>query len=85
MSRLEFRFYGSVSIGKIVENSKGSVVRESDKQLLGSGWTEDLPIIWVIPFSTKTKNVDLRATIDGKAYVTSFSEVEMKSGFQYVF
>ena len=74
-----------VSTGKIVGNSKGSVVAESDKQLLESGWTEDLPKVWVIPFSTKTKNVDLKATIDGKTYVASFPEVEMKSGFQYIF
>ena len=74
-----------ISTGKITGNNKGNIVTESDKQLLESGWTEDLPKIWVIPFSTKTKDVNLKATIDGKDYVTSFPEVEMKSGFQYIF
>ena len=72
-----------ISTGKIAGNNKGNIVIESDKQLLESGWTEDLPKIWVIPFSTKAKNVNLKATIDGKDYVTSCPEVEMKSGFQY--
>ena len=74
-----------ISTGKIAGNTKGNIVIESEKQLLESGWTEDLPKIWVIPFSTKAKNVNLKATIDGKDYVTSFPEVEMKSGFQYIF
>ena len=53
-----------ISTGKIAGNTKGNIVIESEKQLLESGWTEDLPKIWVIPFSTKAKNVNLKGLCD---------------------
>lgn len=74
-----------VSTGKITGTEKGSIAIETDKLLQESGWTEDLPKIWTIPFSTKAKEISLKATIDGKDYTTKFPEVEMKSGFQYIF
>ena len=38
-----------------------------------------------MPFSTKGGEAYLTATIDGKPYKAIFPEVEMKSGFQYIF
>ena len=55
------------------------------KTVDNKGWTDDLPQMWVIPFSTKGKPATLTAVIDGKTYVVGFPEVEMRTGFQYKF
>ena len=55
------------------------------KRINADGWENDLPRMWQIPFSTKGEETYLTATIDGKSYKVIFPEVEMKSGFQYVF
>ena len=75
----------SIDKGKII--GKGQEVYEAtvSKVVTADGWENDLPRMWQIPFSTKAAEVYLNATIDGKTYKTTFPEVEMKSGFQYIF
>lgn len=76
----------NVSSGKIVGVEKGGTeLKNIQKVITNTGWNEELPRIWQIPFSTKIKTVTLNAIIDGKQYQCNFPEVEMKSGFQYIF
>lgn len=76
----------NVSTGKIAGTEKGSTeLKNIGKKITTSGWKDELPRIWQIPFSTKIKIVTLGAVIDGKQYQCNFPEVEMKSGFQYIF
>lgn len=75
----------SVDNGKIAGTSKDAYTLNVNKSIKESGWTNDLPQLWQIPFSTKVDKATLSATIDGKTYQVVFPEVEMKSGFQYIF
>ncbi|MCM1110199.1 MAG: fimbrillin family protein [Clostridium sp.] len=54
-------------------------------RILESGWTDNYPQMWVVPFNTKTSEATLIAVIDGKTYTVPVPEVEMQSGFQYIF
>lgn len=78
---------GVMSIDKGKVTGKGQEVYEAavSKTIVTDGWENDLPRLWQIPFSTKATEAYLNATIDGKTYKATFPEVEMKSGFQYIF
>lgn len=75
----------SVDNGKIIGTAKDAFTLNVSKSINEAGWNEDLPRMWQIPFSTKINKVNLSLTIDGKVYDVAFPEVEMKSGFQYIF
>ena len=75
----------SIENGKITGTGKDNYTLESNKQIVASGWTENLPNMWIIPFSTKVSVAKLKAKIDGKEYEAKLPEVEMRSGFQYIF
>lgn len=75
----------SVDNGKIAGTAKDACTLTLDKKITSAGWTSELPQLWQIPFSTKVDKAVLTVVIDGKTYETAFPEVEMKSGFQYVF
>ena len=75
----------SVDNGKIKGTDKTEFTLNLNKVVQDAGWNEDLPRMWQIPFSTKVNKAILTLTIDGKVYDVEFPEVEMKSGFQYVF
>lgn len=72
----------NVSTGKIT-------VADSDKGIVTASMSQDVKSgsanLWVIPFSTKTSDAAFNFTIDGKNYVVDMPEVEMKTGYQYVF
>lgn len=72
----------NVSTGKIT-------VTDSDKGIVTASMSQDVKSgsanLWVIPFSTKTSDAAFNFTIDGKSYVIDMPEVEMKTGYQYVF
>ena len=71
--------------GKITGKGKEQFTLSVSKTVDNKGWTDDLPQMWVIPFSTKGKPATLTAVIGGKTYVVGFPEVEMRTGFQYKF
>ncbi len=75
----------SVDNGKITGTAKEDFTLSVNKSIKDAGWSDDLPRLWQIPFSTKINKVNLTITIDGKVYDVAFPEVEMKSGFQYIF
>lgn len=75
----------SIDKGKVTGKGKELFEMAVSKTVTAGGWENDLPRIWQIPFSTKATGVYLNATIDGKTYKAVFPEVEMKSGFQYIF
>lgn len=77
---------GSIHLetGKIKKSSKEKFVMDIKKTIV-DGWSEELPRMWYIPFSTKGSVAALTAVIDGRTYQTNFPEVEMKGGFQYIF
>lgn len=75
----------SIDKGKIIGKGKEVFEMAVAKTITSNGWNNDLPRMWQIPFSTKEAEVHLSATIDGKNYKAIFPEVEMKSGFQYIF
>lgn len=75
----------NVSTGKITVEGKDPLNVGVSNTVAAGGWNSDLPRLWVIPFSTKGKPATLTAVIDGKSYVIDFPEVEMRTGFQYVF
>lgn len=75
----------NVQTGKVVGKEKNNIEVQVKKTITAQGWKEDLPRIWTIPFTTKASAAILKAKIDGKLYETKFPEVEMKSGYQYIF
>ena len=75
----------SIDKGKVTGKGKDIFEMKTSKAITTNGWENDLPRMWQIPFSTKGVEVFLNATIDGKNYKAVFPEVEMKSGFQYIF
>ena len=75
----------SADNGKILGTSQDDFTLSVNKTITEAGWSEDLPRMWQIPFATKISVANLTLTIDGKQYNTAFPEVEMKSGFQYIF
>lgn len=75
----------SADNGKIIGKSQEEFTMSVNKTITESGWSEDLPRMWQIPFSTKVTAAELSLTIDGKKYDVAFPEVEMKSGYQYIF
>lgn len=75
----------SAATGKITPIGKDDFSISLAKKISSTGWTQELPRMWTIPFSTKVKEATLIANIDGKTYTAKFPEVEMKSGYQYIF
>lgn len=75
----------NVENGKVTGTGQTAFALTLSKQIASSGWQEELPRLWSIPFSTKAQTALLKATIDGKEYEAAFPEVEMRSGFQYIF
>ena len=75
----------SIDKGKIIGKGQETFEMSVSKRINADGWENDLPRMWQIPFSTKGEEVCLTAKIDGKSYKAIFPEVEMKSGFQYIF
>lgn len=75
----------NVADGKITGTSQDAVEVSVSKNIDADGWTDDLPRMWQIPFSTKVDKAVLSVTIDGKKYEAAFPEVEMRKGFQYIF
>ena len=75
----------AIDKGKIIGKGQEVFELEVEKTVTTNGWDNELPRMWQIPFSTKGVEAYLTATIDGKSYKTIFPEVEMKSGFQYIF
>lgn len=74
-----------VSTGKITGTSKDPVTINTSATIQKGGWKTGHPNVWAIPFNTKTSEANLTVTIDGKTYVLAFPEVEMTTGFQYIF
>ena len=75
----------TIDKGNVVGKGQEAFEMAVSKTITADGWENDLPRMWQIPFSTKGAEAYLTVTIDGKAYKATFPEVEMKSGFQYVF
>lgn len=75
----------SVDNGKIIGTAKDTFTLNVNKSITDAGWSDNLPRMWQIPFSTKVNKAILSITIDGKDYDAVFPEVEMRSGFQYIF
>lgn len=75
----------NIENGKIAGTEKGSFTLNSNKQIVANGWSDNLPRIWSIPFSTIATTATLKVVIDDKEYDATFPEIEMKSGFQYIF
>lgn len=77
----------TVERGKVNGKEKGDLSVGFDKIILEQGWTENIPQIWVIPipFNTKSTKACMKAIIDDVEYTSIVPEVEMKTGFQYIF
>lgn len=75
----------NIENGKLTGTEEGSLYHKEEKKILSNGWTNSLPGIWTVPFTTKSAKVTVSLTIDGKVYQTTFPEVEMKGGYQYLF
>ena len=75
----------SIDKGRIIGRGQEDFEMSVSKAIGANGWENDLPRMWQIPFATKGEEVCLTAKIDGKSYKAIFPEVEMKSGFQYIF
>lgn len=75
----------NIETGKITGNQIGNLNIETSQTIVDNGWESDLPRLWCIPFSTKLKDAKLKALIDGKEFQAKLPEIEMKSGYQYIF
>lgn len=75
----------NVETGKITTTGNTQVTVATNNKIQASGWTKDLPGIWVIPFESADNAVNLTANIDGKTYVAIVPSVNIKQGFRYVF
>lgn len=73
------------STGKITLGDKGAVTAKCDKTTQEGGWKSDLPGVWALPFNTKTGVANITFTIDGVDYALEIPEVEVKTGWQYIF
>ncbi|MCH5246126.1 MAG: fimbrillin family protein [Muribaculaceae bacterium] len=71
--------------GKIKAGASNQVTVNVNKAINPTGWTNELPGQWVIPFDNTSQAASLTATINGKTYVATMPSVEMRSGFQYIF
>ena len=71
--------------GKITTTGQDQVTVTTSKNITSTGWTSNLLGLWVIPFNNKSQTAYLTAVIDGKSYVAQLPEVEMRTGFQYLF
>lgn len=74
-----------VSTGKIAGIGQETFVCPFEQTLTAEGWSENLPRLWCIPFSTQGQEGRLTAVIDGKSYEARFPELEMRGGYQYIF
>ena len=75
----------NIENGKLTGTEEGILSHKEEKKIQSNGWTNSLPGIWTVPFTTKSAKVTMTLTIDGKVYQTTFPEVEMKGGYQYLF
>ena len=77
----------NVEKGRVSGKEKGELSVVFDKVITEQGWTEYVPQMWVIPipFNTKSTKAYLKAVVDNVEFTSTFPEVEMKTGFQYVF
>ncbi len=75
----------NIETGKIIGNQIGNLSIETSQTIVDNGWENNLPRLWCIPFSTKLKDAKVKALIDGKEFQAKLPEIEMKSGFQYIF
>lgn len=75
----------NIETGKIIGYQTGNLSIETNQTIVDNGWENDLPRLWCIPFSTKLKDAKLKTQIDGKEFQAKLPEIEMKSGFQYIF
>lgn len=62
-----------------------AITKDISTTVQSNGWNTDVPGIWALPFNTKTGDVTLTATIDGKEYKAIIPEVEVNQGWQYIF
>ncbi|MCR6504945.1 fimbrillin family protein [Bacteroides muris (ex Fokt et al. 2023)] len=74
-----------IETGKVVGTGKETVTVPLNHTVMMQGWNKGLPRMWAIPFSTKVETAFLKARIDDEDYQVRFPEVEMKSGYQYIF
>lgn len=75
----------NIQKAKFNGTATGTHTQTFSKTIAEQGWGSDIPRMWMIPFSTKGSKATLTAVIDGKSYQLDIPEVEMKSGYHYIF
>lgn len=75
----------NASTGKIVLKDKGEVTASFNQTLKSTGYQNDIPGVWSLPFVTKGGTVTIKAVIDGKTFENKIPEVNVKQGWQYIF
>lgn len=75
----------NVSTGKITSTSKGEYTISANKTISASGWTDELPQFFCIPFSSTGSNLTAVFNIDGKDHTVVLPKYEVAMGMKYVF
>lgn len=75
----------NVETGKITPKGYAQVSVDVNKKISNTGWSDNLPGQWVIPFDNSKQGAQLTATIDGTTYVVPVPAVNVRPGYQYIF
>lgn len=75
----------NVSTGKISSTAKGDYTISSNKTISSNGWTDELPQMFCIPFTSTGGNLTAIFNIDGKDLAVALPKYEVAMGMKYVF
>lgn len=75
----------NVETGKIKAQTNEQVTVQTKKTVSATGWKEDLPGVWIIPFDNAGEKAQLTAVIGGKTFTLAMPAINMKPGYQYIF
>lgn len=74
-----------LTTGEITGSKNGTVEREYEQLIASSGWKEDIPDLFCIPFSSSGENVTVTFTIDDKEYQVLLPAYNIAKGVKYIF
>lgn len=75
----------NISSGVIDGTKKGNYKLATNKTIAASGWKEQLPQMFCIPFNSDGKDVTVTMSIDEKNYTVALPKINVETGMKYVF
>lgn len=75
----------NVATGQILTTRKGDVAVSCQKTLLEEEWEEELPALFLLPFSSSGADMTVTFTIDGNDYACLLPKIVLEANCKYVF